>query len=394
MYNSQSEVPKKGLSRRDFLKGTVAAGMSVPLLGGLSDASRSITRPNVTRKAAPLQTVRWISPRGTLDVMDDYPLHTAIQMGYFKDLGINAELFAGPISDALACTTFVAENKADIGFPSPGVLTASLNEGVPVQAVFCMDSGQDFDWAMPLNSPITNVKQLAGKTIALGSEGWSTICNPLLAEAGVDPSTVTYIEAGTEWGQITAAGKADACLSWEGLRAEWDALGLKLKYILGTSFSNMDGNIYSVRSADLKDPTWVDLYIRFFEATIMGLAFAVANRRAAAQITYDALPQLRQTLKPEEAYNSFLQNAVVFCQSHLHGQPYAVFNTAAWTSYLKTVYKLGQTKTSLPVGEVVTNSLVLTANRECNLAKAASDARAFKLNSTWSAINPENSIRI
>ena len=53
---------------------------------------------------ATLETVRWISPRGTLQVMDDFNLWVPIKMGYFKELGIDVELIAGSVADALAST--------------------------------------------------------------------------------------------------------------------------------------------------------------------------------------------------------------------------------------------------------------------------------------------------
>ena len=104
------------------------------------------------------QTVRWISPRGTLDVMDDFDLWVPLKMGYFKKLGIDAKLIAGPIGDALACTKFVAQNQADMGYPSPGVLTASIDSGIPVKSIWDMISGQVFDFALPTSSTIKNAE--------------------------------------------------------------------------------------------------------------------------------------------------------------------------------------------------------------------------------------------
>ena len=79
--------------------------------------------------------------------MDDFNLWVPIKMGYFKTLGIDAKLIAGPIGDALASTKFVAQNKADMGYPSPGVLTASIDSGMAVKSIWDMISGQVFDFA-------------------------------------------------------------------------------------------------------------------------------------------------------------------------------------------------------------------------------------------------------
>src|SRR5207249_271239 len=178
------------ITRKDFLKRAAVAGVGLSAISGVR-AARSW--------GAALQTVRWIWPRGTLDVMDDFDLWVPVKMGYFKKLGINAKLIAGPLGDALATTKFVAQGQADMGYPSPGVLTASIDSGIAVKSVWDMISGQVFDFALPTNSTITSVKDLAGKKIALGSAGWSTIVDPILVEAGVDPKSVTYVNAGNQW---------------------------------------------------------------------------------------------------------------------------------------------------------------------------------------------------
>ena len=82
------------ISRRELLK-RGAAGATLLSAGSLLNAGSAFGR-----SAAGLQTVRWISPRGTLQVMDDFNLWVPIKMGYFKSLGINAQL--GHVS--MCCT--------------------------------------------------------------------------------------------------------------------------------------------------------------------------------------------------------------------------------------------------------------------------------------------------
>lgn len=378
------------MTRGDFLKRSAVAGAGLSALGGL------VAGPvfGADMSAGALQTVRWISPRGTLDVMDDYDLWVPLHMGYFKTLGIKPDLIAGPIGDALACTKFVAQNQADMGYPSPGVLTASIDGGIPVKSVWDMASGQVFDFALPLNSPIKSVKQLAGKKIALGSAGWSTIVDPILVEAGVNPKSVTYVNAGNQWAQAAANGEVDAALSWEGLRAQWAGQGLKLKYLIGTKFSKEPSNVYAVRVADLKDPAKVELYTRFLEGVVMGLEFARANPRAAAQITYESRPKLQKTLKPQAAYDSFLELAHMYGLANRAGKPWGWNYPAGWTTYLKIVHQLGQTKKLLKTSDVITNNLVVAANKKANKAKARHDAKAFKLDKTWRAVNPRRGYKI
>jgi NitT/TauT family transport system substrate-binding protein len=382
MEDSFGEAQVSGLSRSDFLKRTAAVGL------GLSAVSGVRVSNILAARSAALETVRWISPRGTLDVMDDFNLWVPIKMGYFTKLGINAKLIAGPIGDALACTKFVAQGQADMGYPSPGVLTASIDSGIAVKSVWDMISGQVFDFALPTSSTIASVKDLSGKKIALGSAGWSTIVDPILVEAGVDPKSVTYVNAGNQWAQSTESGQADAGLAWEGLRAQWAGQGLQLKYLIGTKFSKQPSNVYSVRASDLQDKSKVDLYTRFLQGVVMGLEFAKANPRAAAQITYDSRPNLKKSLKPQAAYDSFLELAQAYGTSHSQGLGWGNNPQTGWADYLKVVHDLGQTKQQLATSDVITNSLAVKANVKADKKTAIKDAKAFKLNATWQKVDP------
>jgi NitT/TauT family transport system substrate-binding protein len=315
-------------------------------------------------------------------------------MGYYKQLGIQAKLIAGPISDALATTKFVAQNKADMGYPSPGVFTASIDGGIPVKSIYDVISGQVFDFALPADSPIKSPKELAGKTIALGSAGWQTITDPMFVELGIDPKSVKYVILGQQWIQAAATKKADAALAWEGLRHQWLGQGLKLKFLIGSTWSKQPSNVYSVRAADLSDPKKVDLYTRFLQGVVMGLEFTKANPRAAAQITYSQLPDLRKSLKPQAALDSMLELAHAYATSHLQGRQWGHHFPGGWAGYLKTISDLGQTKKLLKVTDVYTNALVVAANRKADAARARADAKKYKLNSTFANTKVDPSFKM
>lgn len=371
------------LSRREFLKKTAAAGVSLSVLGGL------LGRAGVVVHAASGSVARltWISPRGTLEVMDDYNLWVAQKMGYFEQMGLEVVLEPGPL-DALAVTRFVAAGQADVGYPSPGVLTASIDSGMPVISIWGMMMTQVFNFALPLDSPISDPRQLRGKTIALGSEGWQVIVDPMLVELGIDPKEVRYLNAGAQWGQAVALGQADAALSWEGLRAQWNAQGLRLKYLIGSEWSKHPSNVYAARRADLQDPARRDALVRFLKANVMALEFAQANPRAAAQITYEQFPGLAQQMTPQVALESMRQLAYGYAGAKRAGKGWGYHDPDGWRTYLDTLYELGQTRRRLANEEVFTNELVAEAN-SVDVSKARADAANFRLNSTWAQVTVE-----
>ena len=55
---------ERGISRRELLKRGAVAGVGVTALAGLSVESAGA-------RSSAVDTVRWVSPRGTLEVMDD-----------------------------------------------------------------------------------------------------------------------------------------------------------------------------------------------------------------------------------------------------------------------------------------------------------------------------------
>jgi len=205
------------------------------------------------KKPVELTKMTFITPRGTVEVMDDYNLWVAIEMGYFEEMGLDVTMEPGPI-DAFACTKFVDQKQADVGYPSPGILTASVDTGMDVIMVYEMMVEQVFDFAVRKDSDIKSVQDFPGHTMSLGDAGWQVIVDPILVEVGIDPTSIEYVAVGAQWGQAVALGKADIALTWKGLRAQWDAQGLNLKYFLGEDFSKMPANGHAARKSDLADP--------------------------------------------------------------------------------------------------------------------------------------------
>jgi NitT/TauT family transport system substrate-binding protein len=364
------------VTRRELLARGAKTGAALSL-GSLLTAGPAFASADATTG-----TVRWISPRGTLEVMDDYNIWVPIKMGYFRRLGVNVRMIAGPLGDALAAAKFVGQNQADMGYPSPGVLTTSVDAGVEVISVWQMISGQVFNFAVRKGSPIKNPRQLAGKRIALGSAGWRVIVDPMLVEVGVNPRSVRYVTAGAQWAQAVAQGRADAALSWEGLRAQWKGQGLEFDYLIGTTFSRMPSNSYVIRKSDLEDDERRDIHVRFLRGVVMGFEFTRTNARAAAQLTYRQFPGLKRQMTPQLALDSLIELAAGYGRSNRRGNGWGFHYVSGWDRYLDIIADLKQTKKRLRVSDVLTNELVRPAN-QADVARARRDARRFRLDADF-----------
>ncbi len=336
-----------------------------------------------TMKEKPLEPMTFITPRGTLEVMDDYNLWVAQEMGYFEELGINLIMEPGP-NEALATTKFVSENQADVGYPSPGVLTSSVDTGMDIVMAFGMMASQVFNFSVKEDSDIDSVQDLAGKTISIWAPGGEVVALPLLVELGIDVDDIDFIY-GSNWGQLVALGEADAALSWEGLRAQWDAIGLGLRHFVGYEFSDMPANGYAARRSDLDDPQKRQMLINFFKAGAMGIEFARHNPRAAAQITYGKFAAVREQMTPELALQSLQQLHWLYTDSERNLGGYGTFPVESWNTYLDIIYELGQVRKNMDFDDVATNELIDEIN-DFDRARVKADAEAFKLNDTWSKV--------
>jgi len=371
------DIAARRLSRRRFVQGTAALA-----------AAGSLTRGRTIRLSAQetMTKITWISPRGTLEVLDDYAYWTAKKMGYFGDL--ETEIIPG-ILEATSGSKAVAEGQADMSFVSPGVFSLGVEAGLDIVSVWHQVAQDTFDFAVPKGSGVTEVAQLEGKTIALGDAGWSSIVDPMFAHAGVDPSSVRYVPIGAAWPQAVAQGQADAALVWEGLRAQWSAQGLDYDYILGKDWSKLPANSFQIRREDFEDAALTDLYTRYLRGWAMGLEFGYLNPRAATEITMND-PAISQALNAAfedkaVAVESMWQNASIFRGDFATREGWGWHDMASWQLFLDTITELGQLTKEVKAEDIVKNDYVAGAN-DFDKAKVRADAEAYELTPEYEAV--------
>jgi len=364
------------IDRRRLLTLT-ATGVSVAALGGFGGPRRAF---------AAAETIRWVSPRGTIEVLDDYPYWVAKKFGYFGD--IQTTLEGGP-SDATACVKLVDQKQADVGFPSPGVFSLGLEQGIPIVSVFEMGGADVFDFAFRKGEKPKSVKDLEGKTVLLGSAGWQAIADPMLDAAGVDIKKVKYVEAGwPAWGTALKAGKGDSALSWEGLRAQWKGQGLDFDYLLGRDFSKLPANSFVIRKADFDDPAKQKVYARYLQGWAAGLEFGRQNPRAATVIVMTQFPGLASQMTPAVATESQMQLANFFAGRWDERKKWGYHIIPSWQLFFDTGRKIGQITKDFKTEDVVKNDLVDEANA-FDAAKVKADAEGFALPAEYQAVDVE-----
>ena len=271
-----------------------------------------------------------------------------------------------------------------MGYPSPGVFSLALEQGIPLVSAWEMGAYDVFDIALPKGSPVKSLADLQGKTVALGSAGWQAICNPMFAAAGVDPATINYVEAGQSWGQSLQQGQADAALSWEGLRAQWTGQGLDFDYLIGRNFSKFPANTFVIRRKDFEDASKKDLYEAYLRAWAMGLEYGHRNPRAATHIVMQQFPSLQLT--PEVATESMMQLANVFRGDFPKRQGWGWHDMDSWKLFLSTIRQINQISKDIVAEEVIKNDYVAGANA-FDAAKVAADAEGYALPDDYKAVD-------
>lgn len=352
-----------------------ATGISAMALGGLG-----------ARDARAADTIRWVSPRGTVEVLDDYPYWVAKKFGYFGD--IETTLEPGP-SDATATVKLVDQDQADVGYPSPGVFSLALAQGMPLVSAFHMGGGDVFSFAFRKGEKPASLKELEGKTVVLGSAGWQSICDPMLKSAGVDITKVKYVDAGwPTWGTALKEGKGDSALSWEGLRAQWKGQGFDFDYWLGRDFSKLPANSFVIRKADFDDEAKRKVYARYFQGWAAGLEFGKHNPRAATQIVMEQFPGLASQMTPDVAVESQMQLGNVFAGRMDERKKWGYHLPSSWQLFFDVGREIGQITTDFKMEDVVKNDLIDEANN-FDAAKVKADADGFKLSDAYGAVNVE-----
>ncbi|MHA1565953.1 MAG: ABC transporter substrate-binding protein [Alphaproteobacteria bacterium] len=369
----------KEISRRYFLQVTGTGAVVATALGGNALAPTAA-------QAKGYDKFTWISPRGTLEVLDDYAFWVAKKMGYFGDLETTME--PGP-SDGTATVKFVAVGQADMGFPSPGVFSFAIENGLDLVSVFNMGAVDVFDFAFRPGEGVTDLKEMEGKTVLLGSAAWQAITDPMFHAAGVDISKITYLEAGwPQWGTSLASGQGDAALAWEGLRADWQGKGLEFEYWLGVEHSNFPANSFVVRRTDLDDPERRAFLEQYLRGWAMGMEFTHINPRAAIDIVFEQFPIVQSNLGAELGTESLMQLANVFRGDFSKREGWGWHEMSRWQLFFSTLEEIGQVKQPVDLAKVITNEFIGPAN-DFDKAKVKADAEGHTLSAEVSAVDVE-----
>ena len=227
-----------------------------------------------------------------------------------------------------------------MGFPSPGVFSFALENGMKLKSAFHMGRARHLQPRLPQGRRhATTSRTLEGKTILLGSAAWQSIVDPMLAVQGVDITKVKYVEAGwPTWGTALAAGQGDAALAWEGLRAEWISTGPRLRILarraaLAAVCQHLRGARGRPRGSGQEGlPRQVPARPGRWASKLR-----YHNPMAAVHAVFEQFPSVAQTNGPELGAMSLLQNLNVVRGDMSKRKGWGDHDMAAWQTFFDKV---------------------------------------------------------
>jgi NitT/TauT family transport system substrate-binding protein len=227
---------------------------------------------------------------------------------------------------------------------------------------------------------------LKGTTVVLGSAGWQAICDPMFASNGIDPSSITMSRPQTA-GARCWRGKADAALSWEGLRARWKGQGLEFDYLIGRNFSKLPANTFVMGRAEFEDASKKGPLHQV--PPRLGDGSGARVSQACRNAGHDAaVPRLASQMSRPLVVLSMMQLAKVFRCKFEKRKGWGSHDEEAWGFFFKTIKDIGQVQADVKVADDIKNDQVASAS-EFDMAEAKAGVEGYKLADDYASIDAE-----
>ena len=212
----------------------------------------------------------------------------AVYNGYFEEEGLKLNMI--PQGGTDVCK-MLESGQCDFAVPSPALLFTAATSGIDMTSVYQHDCIDIFGFAVLKDGPIKDWSDFNGKSIVTDAS-WYFLCDPVLAEAGVDVDSIDFVSAADERSVMLAAGKVDAAFTWEKEYELWQAQGVDLVYMDGDIPLPNISNTIVCQTSFYEDPANKELIEKFGRALAKGTYFVECNPEAAAQIVVHRWPVL------------------------------------------------------------------------------------------------------
>lgn len=223
-------------------------------------------------------------------------VYVALDQGYFKEEGIDAEIIQPGQSTADA---LVASGQCQLGFSYQESVTMAAVQNIPLVSLAAVIQHNTSALASPASKNIKTPKDFEGKTYAgWGSETEELVIKTIMKNAGADFSKVKIVTTGTSDFFTTTERDADfqwVYYAWDGIAAELTGKPVNFIFIKDQdkSLDYYTPVIVTNRDMIKNQP---DLIRSAMKAIAKGYDYAAKNPDDAAQILIKQVPELDPAL--------------------------------------------------------------------------------------------------
>lgn len=278
MADHRNGLLSSSLNRRQLLQGSGVAIATLAFGGALTACGNKDTPSASSTGGAGLVAMKYQLEWLKLEQFNGFFM--AQEKGYYGKEGVKADIASG--GPNISASQLVGAGKADLGDDDNITLLQGISKGLPLVMFATVFQKNPYSCISKSSKPIRTLQDMVGKTVAISPAGREQLI-PALRNAGVDPSKVTIIAAGTDPTQLVT-GQADGYFGFstsQGVSLEQKGMDLVYASTVDLGFGGYADVLFATKDAiDTKK----DDLVKFLRATIMGYEFAAQNPDEAAQL--------------------------------------------------------------------------------------------------------------
>lgn len=302
------------------------------------------------------------------------PMAFAIELGFFKDEGVDPEIVTLQGSGTIIPQLMAGEIFTAYSTLEP--LPISRQPGkpnFPFKFIYNYARNSIWELAVLANSPIKTPADLAGKTIGVGGLQWGNVAmtKAIVKASGVDPASVQWVAVGTGVPAFEALkrGQIDVLNLHELMDSNLEQLGTKIRRLpFPPEFQGLSSHGFPATDKMIKERP--DLIIKFGRAMTKGTLACYANTANCVKAYWKMYP----SQKPSTDDPALLERVVVGLKLRLNNltsfgkdQPhlFGSFSLKDWTALIEALKIGGQIDASanIDVNTLYTNQFVEEYNK-------------------------------
>ncbi|MGV6874072.1 ABC transporter substrate-binding protein [Pseudochelatococcus sp. B33] len=294
------------------------------------------------------------------------PVYVADKAGFFAEEGIEVETRygrGGPLT-----VQVVAAGDADVAHIVWQPLISAYEKGVRGRFIYQTFTRSSFFAAVEPDSPIKDAKDLAGRNIGVVNMASPGVffARSMVKSAGADPASMTFVPVNVGAQPLAAleTGQVDALSFWDAVYADYEAQGVKLRYIQHPLIGDVgNGGFFAMDNTIAEKKQELQAFTR---AIAKATVFILNNPEEALRMYWQVNPDGKLPGSEAEA----LEKGTIALKFVSHSwdiskrpaQEYGYINKDEIQSFIDLLHQEGELANTVDAANLLTNEFVEGAN--------------------------------